>query len=241
MPRFHCPQPLTIGAVIDLPPPVAHHLLVLRAAPGSHVTLFNGAGGEYTATLTALDKKRASAEIKTFSPREAELPYAVKLVQGLPEAAKMDWIVEKAVELGVAAIQPLAAQRSVVRLSAERAQRKLAHWQAIVVAAAEQSGRNRLAHLAEPLPFADWAAQRDLHQRVLLSPRAERSLADWARHHPPQPLSLAVGPEGGFSADEEERAAANGVLLLSVGARVLRTETAGLAALAALNALWGEM
>ncbi len=241
MPRFYCPQPLTIGAAIELPPPVAHHLLVLRTAIGSRITLFNGTGGEYTAILTALDRKRGMADIKTFSPREAELPYAVKLVQGLPEAAKMDWIIEKAVELGAAAIQPLAAQRSVVRLSAERAERKMAHWQAIVIAAAEQSGRNRLAHLAEPLSFGDWAAQRDLHLRVLLSPRAERSLSEWARHHPPQPLSLAVGPEGGFTTAEEDSAAANGVLLLSIGARVLRTETAGLAALAALNALWGEM
>lgn len=241
MPRFYCPQPLAIGAVVDLPEHVAHHLHVLRTTVGEHITLFNGEGGEYAATLNALDKKRGSAEIKAFSAREAELPYAVKLAQALPEASKMDWIVEKAVELGAAAIQPLAARRCVVRLSAERAAKKMTHWQGIVVAASEQSGRNRLVHLAEPLDFGDWIAQQDLHLRILLTPRADRSLSEWARHHPPQPLTLALGPEGGFTEDEENAARAHGVLTLSMGARILRTETAGLGALAALNAIWGEM
>lgn len=241
MPRFYCPQPLAIGAVIALPEHIAHHLQVLRTAVGARITLFNGDGGEYTATLAALDKKRGSAEIKTFSPREAELPYSVQLAQALPEASKMDWIVEKAVELGAAAIQPLAAQRCVVRLSAERAAKKMTHWQGIIASAAEQSGRNRLAQLAEPIGFDDWVAQRDLHLRVLFSPRAEQSLSAWARHHPPQSLTLAIGPEGGFTEREENAACAQGVLLLSIGTRVLRTETAGLAALAALNAVWGEM
>ena len=241
MPRFYCPQPLAIGTVVALPAHVAHHLQVVRAAVGEHITLFNGEGGEFTAVLGALDKKRASAEIKAFSPREAELPYALKLAQALPEASKMDWIIEKAVELGVSAIQPLAAQRCVVRLSAERAAKKSEHWQGIIAAAAEQSGRNRLAQLAEPLRFDDWVAQRDLHLRVLFSPRAEQSLSAWARHHPPQSLTLAIGPEGGFTEHEEDTAQAQGVLMLSIGARVLRTETAGLAAIAALNAIWGEM
>jgi len=241
MPRFYCPLPLTIGATVTLPDHIAHHIHVLRLAVGETITVFNGEGGEYTATLSTIDKKRASVEIKTFSPREVELPYAVTLAQGLPEASKMDWIVEKAVELGVTAIQPIAAQRCVVRLSVERAAKKMAHWQGIVMAAAEQSGRNRLAHLSEPTEFIDWARQQNLHRRILLSPRAEQSLSEWARHHPPQAVVLLVGPEGGFTEQEENVAIEHGTLALSMGPRVLRTETAGLAALTALNAIWGEM
>ncbi|HEX9173135.1 MAG TPA: 16S rRNA (uracil(1498)-N(3))-methyltransferase, partial [Telluria sp.] len=152
-----------------------------------------------------------------------------------------DWIIEKAVELGVAAIQPLAAQRCVVRLSGERAEKRHAHWQGVIVAASEQSGRNRLARLAALDSFAAWSGQHDLHKRILLSPRAGLSLAHWARHQPPQAVTLLVGPEGGYSEQEEELAIAHGALALSVGPRILRTETAGMAAVAALNAHWGGM
>ncbi|GGC10117.1 ribosomal RNA small subunit methyltransferase E [Oxalicibacterium flavum] len=241
MPRFFCPQPLAIGQTVSLPDHVAHHVQVLRLAVGDRITLFNGDGGQYTATLATIEKKRASADIKLFEPVETELPYAVTLAQALPEASKMDWIIEKAVELGVHAIQPLAAQRCVVRLSSDRAEKKMQHWQGVIVAASEQSGRNRLATLAEPVAFSQWIAQDDLHRRVLLSPRAEQSLSDWARHQPPQSLALLIGPEGGFTEREEDDAIARGVLALSMGPRVLRTETAGLAALAALNAVWGAM
>lgn len=239
MPRFYAPSPLAIGACIALPDAMAHHVHVLRLAQGDTITLFNGEGGEFTATLTIIEKRRAQAEIKAFSPREAELPYSVTLAQALPEGSKMDWIIEKAVELGAAAIQPLAAQRSVVRLSAERTAKKMDHWHGIIVAASEQSGRNRLAHLAEPVDFTGWLAQQNLHRRILLSPRAEQSLSDWARHHPAQAVSLLIGPEGGFTEQEENLALAHGALALSMGPRVLRTETAGLAALTALNAIWG--
>jgi 16S rRNA (uracil1498-N3)-methyltransferase len=239
MPRFHCPQPLAIGLRIDLPETVAHHVHVVRLAPGDTVTLFNGDGGEYTAVLQTVEKRRASAEIKAHTARDAELPYAVTLAQALPEASKMDWIIEKAVELGAAAIQPLAARRCVVRLSGERAEKKLAHWQGVIVAASEQSGRNRLAQLAPVDEFKDWVVQQDLHRRVILTPRANESLADWARHQPPQALTIMVGPEGGFSEEEEDLALAHGALALSMGPRILRTETAALAALSMLAAVWG--
>jgi len=241
MPRFFDPQPLTVGAVVALPEHIVHHIRVLRLGLDDIITLFNGQGGEYTATLATIDKKHAAAEIKAFSPREAELPYVIKLAQALPEAAKMDWIIEKAVELGVNAIQPLAAQRCVMRLSAERAKKKVEHWQGIIASAAEQCGRNRLAHLAEPMDFHHWIERKELHPRILLSPRADQSLADWARHQPPQSVTLVIGPEGGFTDREEDAAMAQGAMMLSVGQRVLRTETAGLAAISALNALWGEM
>ncbi|HEY4540971.1 MAG TPA: 16S rRNA (uracil(1498)-N(3))-methyltransferase [Noviherbaspirillum sp.] len=241
MPRFFCPLPLAIGADLQLPDAVAHHLHVLRLEPGAQIVLFNGEGGEYVASLTSIDRKRARAEIKTFSPREAELPYALTLAQALPEGSKMDWIIEKAVELGASAIVPLAARRCVVRLSAERAEKKMEHWQGVIAAAAEQCGRNRLPHLAAPLALDDWLAQQNLHCRILFSPRAGQTLSEWARHHPPQALSLLIGPEGGLSEQEEEAALQRGAIALSLGERVLRTETAGLAAIAALNAIWGEM
>ena len=150
MPRFYCAQPLAIGSVFDLPQTLAHHIQVLRLQTGALVTLFNGDGGEFTATLETIERKRVQVEVKAFSPREAEPAHAITLAQALPEASKMDWIVEKAVELGATALQPLAAQRCVVRLSAERAVKRQQHWQAIAVAAAEQSGRNRILHLGEP-------------------------------------------------------------------------------------------
>jgi 16S rRNA (uracil1498-N3)-methyltransferase len=239
MPRFYCPQPLAAGLTIALPDPVAHHAWVVRLQPGAELTLFNGDGGEYLAELATLDKKGASARLLAFAERDRELPYEITLAQALPEAAKMDWIIEKAVELGVAAIQPLAAQRCVVRLSAERAERRQAHWQGVIVAASEQSGRNRLARLGALDSFSGWIGQSDLHKRILLSPRATQSLPDWARHQPPQALSLLVGPEGGYTEQEEDAAVARGAIALSVGPRVLRTETAGIAAVAAFNALWG--
>lgn len=241
MPRFYCSQPLAIGTQLVLPDQVAHHIQVLRLEAGTAITLFNGDGSEYTATLTLIEKKRVSAEVKAQTGRDVELPYAITLAQALPESSKMDWIIEKAVELGAAAIQPLSAQRCVMRLSGERAEKKQAHWQGIIVAASEQSGRNRLAQLGALSDFKSWITQQDLHRRILLSPRAEQSLADWARHHPPQALALLIGPEGGFSEAEESMAVSQGALMLSMGPRVLRTETAGLAALAALNALWGGM
>ena len=241
MPRFYCPEPLVVGGTIALPDHVAHHLHVLRMEPGAQITLFDGRGGEYAATLGNLEKRRAHAEIKLFIPREAELPQAITLAQALPEGSKMDWIIEKAVEMGATAIQPLASQRCVVRLSTERATKKAAHWQGIIIAAAEQCGRNRLPHLAETADFGAWISQHDMHRRILLTPRADQPLSDWARHHPAQPVTLMIGPEGGFSDAEEDAAMAHGALALSLGPRVLRTETAGLAALAALNAVWGAM
>ena len=238
MPRFYCPQPLVSGNTIELPEAVAHHLHVVRLQPGAALTLFNGEGGQYRATLVETGKRRATAVIDGHEAHEAEAPYAVTLAQGLPEGSKMDWIIEKAVELGVAAIQPLAAARSVVRLSGERLEKRQSHWHGVIVAASEQCGRNRLAQL---LPMADvqpWLAAGAGATRILLSPRATESLAGWARANAPQAVTLLIGPEGGLSPQEEDAAVAAGALSLSMGPRVLRTETAGLAALAVLAGAW---
>ncbi|MGZ5202479.1 MAG: 16S rRNA (uracil(1498)-N(3))-methyltransferase [Telluria sp.] len=241
MPRFYCPSALAEGALVELPEATARHLQVLRMMPGDPLDLFDGRGGVYRATLASLDKKRAAAAIAAFDPVGVELPFAVTLAQGLPEGSKMDWIVEKAVELGVASVQPLAAQRSVVRLAGERADKRRAHWEAVVVAASEQCGRNRLAQVAPVEQFERWITAPAQVARILLSPRGTQSLAAWAASVTPQDVVLMIGPEGGFSDAEEELAIAQGALALSMGPRVLRTETAGLAALACLSALWGGM
>jgi 16S rRNA (uracil1498-N3)-methyltransferase len=239
MPRFYCPQPMAVGEIINLPDPVAHHAWVVRLLAGAALTLFNGDGGEYAAELSEPGKKNATARILGYAARDCELPYEITLAQALPEAAKMDWIIEKAVELGVAAVQPLAAQRCVVRLIGERAEKRQAHWQAVIVAASEQSGRNRLARLAPVEDFSKWIARPAGGPRILLSPRGEQSLAAWARAQAPRALTLMVGPEGGFSAAEEDSAIAQGALALSMGPRILRTETAALAAAAMLGGIWG--
>jgi len=239
MPRFHCPPPLVPGSLVDLPETVAHHLHVVRQQSGAELVLFDGSGGQVRARLVEIGKRRASAEILAHEAVDVELPFRVTLAQGLPEGSKMDWIVEKAVELGVAAVQPLAAQRSVVRLAGDRADKRLAHWQAVVVSASEQCGRNRLADVAPVQDFARWVAQPAAGTRILLSPRADASLAQWTRTTAPHDVTLLVGPEGGFTDAEEDAALAAGALPLSMGPRVLRTETAGLAALAILAAGWG--
>jgi len=238
MPRFYCPQPLVNGSTVELPEAVAHHLHVVRLQPGAALTLFNGEGGQYRATLVETGKRRATAIIDGHEALEAEAPYAVTLAQGLPEGSKMDWIVEKAVELGVAAIQPLAAARSVVRLSGERLEKRQAHWHGVIVAASEQCGRNRLAQLHPMADVQPWLTASAGTTRILLSPRATESLAGWARTNPPQAVTLLIGPEGGLTPHEEDAAVAAGALSLSMGPRVLRTETAGLAALAVLAGAW---
>jgi 16S rRNA (uracil1498-N3)-methyltransferase len=240
MPRFYCPQPLVPGSVVDLPDAVAHHLHVVRQQAGDELVLFNGDGGQARARLVEIGKRRASAEVLALDAIDVELPFRVTLAQGLPEGSKMDWIVEKAVELGASAIVPLAAQRSVVRLSGERADKRLAHWQGVVVSASEQCGRNRLADVAPVQDFQRWLGQgADGGTRILLSPRADASLAQWVRATPARDVTVLVGPEGGFTDQEEDAARAAGALALSRGPRVLRTETAGLAALAILAAGWG--
>jgi 16S rRNA (uracil1498-N3)-methyltransferase len=228
------------GSLVDLPEAVAHHLHVVRQQSGDELVLFNGEGGQARARLVEIGKRRATAEILAIEAVDVELPFRVTLAQGLPEGSKMDWIVEKAVELGVAGIQPLAAQRSVVRLSGDRADKRLAHWQAVVVSASEQCGRNRLADVAPIQDFNRWLGQdAPGGVRILLSPRADASLAQWTKQAPAQDVTLLVGPEGGFTEQEEDAARAAGALALSMGPRVLRTETAGLAALAILAAGWG--
>ena len=246
MPRFYCDLPLTPGTILDLPEGVAHHIQVLRLQAGDTIQLFNGDGHDYVAEVAEVHKRRATVQVHSSQAHDAELPFAVQLAQALPEGSKMDWIIEKAVELGVGSIQPLAARRSVVRLSGERAEKKRAHWQGVISAATEQCGRTRLATLEPLREFGEWVGAANLDQgrpaqRILLSPRATQPLGQWAREAWPQPVCLLIGPEGGLAPEEEAQAVAHGALALSMGPRILRTETAGLAALAVLAAAWGGL
>jgi 16S rRNA (uracil1498-N3)-methyltransferase len=245
MPRFFVDAALAADAVLDLPEAVVRHIHVLRLSPGDAITLFNGAGGSFEATLADIGKRHASARIFAHDTREAESPIAVTLAQGLAGGDKMDWLIEKAVELGVSAIQPLQASRSVVRLSGERAEKRQAHWQALIQAACEQCGRNRLPRLTPVATVEAWlaAATSSPAAKLLLSPRATGSLADLARAHGDAwrdaGVTLLIGPEGGLSPDEEQAARSAGFIGVSLGPRILRTETAGLACLATLNAILG--
>jgi 16S rRNA (uracil1498-N3)-methyltransferase len=226
---------------LSLPEEVVRHLHVLRLENGAPLTLFNGQGGEFAATLVELGKRSGVARIDAFASREAEPPYHLTLAQGIAGGDKMDWLIEKSVELGAAQIVPLITAKSVVRLSGERALRRQAHWQALVRAACEQCGRNRVPVVAAPMDFSRFltAQSSGAALRVLLSPRAGTAFGELPTHAPQQPVTLLIGPEGGLSDTEESAAIEQGFTALALGPRILRTETAGIAVLAALAARWG--
>jgi len=242
LPRFFCAGDLSQGATRDLPEAAAHHAArVLRLAVGDAVTVFNGAGGESDARILSIGKGHVSVRVGAWRSREAEPSVRVVLLQGLSARERMDFTVQKAVELGVAEIFPVETRRSVMRLAEERAARRVEHWQNLVVAACEQCGRNQVpvVHPVSTLP--DWlGAHRELSggQRLILSPLASARLRDLGG---PQQLLLLAGPEGGFEPDEVDMARSCGLTPVQLGPRVLRTETAALAALAAVQALWGDL
>ncbi|MEO8717234.1 MAG: 16S rRNA (uracil(1498)-N(3))-methyltransferase [Burkholderiales bacterium] len=237
--RFHTEAALRAGGVSLLPEEAAHHAVhVLRLRAGDEVTLFNGRGGEYAGRIASIERLRVQVDVLTHRAVERESPLAVTLVQGVSAGEKMDFTVQKATELGVAALQPVLAARSTGRIAGERAVLKRAHWQRVAVAACEQCGRNRVPEVLPVLPLAQFCAEpAPGGARLLLSPLAELGLRaaklDGA-------VSLAAGPEAGFTAEEEAMLAEAGFVPFRLGPRVLRTETAALAALAALNALAGD-
>ncbi|MEY4757891.1 MAG: hypothetical protein RJA34_2789 [Pseudomonadota bacterium] len=256
MPRFHCPVPLATGQTLDLPPGAARHVQVLRLQPGDQVTLFNGdvttAGlgavqGEFEATITAMGRNHVAVEVGPFLPADREAPRAVHLAVGMPANERMDWLVEKATELGVTSIQPLMTERSVLRLSGDRAAKKVAHWQSIAVAACEQSGRNLVPQVHEVMTLTQWLATRaigqalgasaaTLHCLLSLQPQSVSPMQLLSRT-PFEPTSVIFlsGPEGGLSPAEEQAALGHQFAPVTLGPRVLRAETAALAALVALT------
>jgi 16S rRNA (uracil1498-N3)-methyltransferase len=237
-PRFYLDQPLAPGARLTLPPgPARHAVRALRLAVGDAITLFNGRGGEYAARIERIQRDEVAVSVTGFADVECESRLRVMLAQGISSGERMDYTLQKAVELGVAAIQPIAARRSVVKLAGERADKRVAHWQGVVASACEQCGRNQLPPVAAPLTLANWLA--DAGGRLLfLSPLADARLADLSA--PVAMDCLVAGPEGGFEADEIAALHAAGAIPVRLGPRVLRTETAALAALAAMQTLWGD-
>ena len=234
MPRFFCPAPLATGQALGLPPGAARHVQVLRLQPGAVITLFNGEGGEFEATVTRMGRSDVDVQVGAHHATEREAPRAIHLLAGITANERMDWLVEKATELGVASITPLLAERSVLKLKGERADKKLAHWQGVAVAAAEQCGRNRVPVVHAGMTLTDWLARPTVQaQRCVLSlAPGTRSLASAAGGA--EPLVVLSGPEGGLSPAEEALALSSGFVPVTLGSRVLRAETAPLAVLAAL-------
>ncbi|HUH60219.1 MAG TPA: 16S rRNA (uracil(1498)-N(3))-methyltransferase [Candidimonas sp.] len=239
-PRFFCCAPLAARTTIELPADLAHHAIrVLRLKPDTAITLFDGRGGEYPARLL-VDGKKAYAEIGDHAAIEAELPGNITLVQGMAGGDKMDWIIEKAAELGAIRLVPVAARKSVLQLSGDRLAKRLVHWRRIAQAASEQCGRNRIMLVAEPMPLQACVAQiSGAGQAALFCDPAGRQTLAQALAQSPGDLTLLVGPEGGWSTEEQALVKENGLTPVRFGRRVLRTETAGLALIAAVTALRG--
>ena len=249
-PRLYCPTSLGSNEVIDLPAAAAHHAArVLRLREGDPVTLFNGEGGESDARLTRIGSRSVSALVGKHHAVERESPLQVTLLQGLAGAERMDYVIQKAVEMGVATIAPVTMARSVTRLDAARAAKRAEHWRSVIVASCEQCGRNRLP-LLHPLrdfdaalgspddPGGDPGAPTGAALLLVLSPGEGSSLTAFDR--PSGAIRLLIGPEGGLAPEESAAAHRAGFRNVRLGPRVLRTETAGVAALAAMNTLWGD-
>ena len=236
-PRIHAACALQVGSRMQLPDEATRHVQVLRLQPGDRLSLFNGLGGSHTARVVRMGKHTVEVEVLSHETDEREAVCTTHIAVGMPANERMDWLVEKATELGVAQLTPLSTQHTVLRLSGERAVKRQAHWQGIAQAACAQSGRNRLPQLDAPMLLADWlkTLPDTMDQpRVLLS--FQSGAQDWrsAWTPPPSKLTLLSGPEGGLSAEEEAWAMAKGFVPVQLGHRVLRAETAPLAVLAQL-------
>lgn len=234
MPRFFVDQALRGGDRLRLPAGPSRHIQVLRLQPGDEVTLFNGGGGQWQARIERIERSNVSVLLLGFDPIEREPGQRVHLAVGVPANERMDWLVEKATELGAASLQPLLTAHSVMRLSGERAEKKRQHWQAISSAACEQCGSNRLLRIEALCPLTAWlTSQRTPAQGFVLSLQADaRPLPDLLAASKSGPdLLLLSGPEGGLSRQEEEAARSMGLVPASLGPRTLRAETAALAAL----------
>jgi 16S rRNA (uracil1498-N3)-methyltransferase len=239
--RIHVDQPLAVASELNLPPQAAEHVVrVLRMNPGEPLTVFNGDGNDYAAVIVAVGKREVMLRIEQVRPLANESPLQLTLAQGVARGEKMDLIVQKATELGVVRIVPLLTERSEVKLDAARAEKRLMHWRAVAASACEQSGRARLPEIAAALPLSTWLTSLtgDDALRLALLPEAARSSRE-LRFNGAGGL-LVVGPEGGLGERDISALTAAGFDGLRLGPRILRTETAGLAALAALQALHGD-
>jgi 16S rRNA (uracil1498-N3)-methyltransferase len=244
VPRVYVPPKLAAGERIVLPEAAGHHLVrVLRLRRGAELVLFDGSGGEHDAIITAVGREGVAVEVGGWREVEREASLIVHLAQGVSSGERMDYTLQKAVELGVAGIEPIVMARSVVRLEAERAERRRAHWERVCVSASEQCGRDRVPPVSPPYDLGEWfaalpARAEGFALRLLLAADATGSLRDLPR--PAGPILLLAGPEGGLTPRERDDAQRRGFRSVRLGPRILRTETAALAALAAMHALWGD-
>jgi len=238
-PRIFHGGPLTENATVELDGSAGAHVArALRLSTGDVLVLFDGSGGEYPAHITETGRRQVVVATGKHRALELESPLAIHLGIAISRGERMDWVVQKATELGVHAISPLYSERTEVKLQGERAQRRLQHWRQVAISACEQCGRNRLPLLAPPQPLDDWLRNTEADARVVLHHRADNRIAACAQ---PASVALLVGPEGGLSDAEIAAAESAGYRSLSLGPRVLRTETAPVAAIAILQARWGDM
>lgn len=239
MPRFYLPENLSVGQTVALPENIVRHLNVLRVRPNENITLFDGKGKAHAARLSFLEKRRAEAEILHEDTTDNESPLNITLIQSISSGDRMDFTLQKSVELGVTAIQPVISERCIVRLDGERAAKRLARWQEIVISACEQSGRNTVPPV---LPIIGYREALDKmpseSTKLIMSINRARKLADIRQ--PSGAIVFMVGPEGGWTEQEEQQAFEAGFQAVTLGKRILRTETAPLAALAAMQTLWGD-
>jgi len=239
--RFYSPDELALGATVKLPESAAIHAArVLRMTEGDQAILFNGDGFDYVCTLTSVKKSAVVATITDSTAIENESPLNITLLQGISSGDRMDYTIQKAVELGVKHIQPIATERSVVKLNQERAAKRLAHWQQVVHSACEQSGRAFVPQVFAPASLTQWLTNnpQDKADRILLNPVGAKRLAELAK--PDNEIQLLIGAEGGLSPNEVDMASTNGFQSILLGPRILRTETAALAAMASMHTAWGD-
>ena len=236
-PRFFAPVELSLGTEIRLPERATRHCVVLRLRRGDAITLFNGQGGEFSATLTRISSDEARARVLSRHTPERESPLPIALAQCVSGGDRMDMALQKSTELGVSRIVPIASERSLVKLTDDRAERRVAHWRNVVIAACEQCGRNCIPEVTDITEISAFLAMAGPGLRLLLAPDAGQNLRELAR---PFEVTLLVGPEGGLAPQERQRAETAGFVPVRFGPRVLRTETAPLAAIAAMQTLWGD-
>jgi len=239
--RVHVPEPLATGRRHTIEGDAANHITrVLRLEPGAPLTVFDGRGGEYSARIEALRKNAVIIEVQARAPSSRESSLSLTLAQGVSRGERMDWVVQKATELGVTAVVPVLTERTVVKLDARQSERKLAHWHGIAVAACEQSGRDKIPDIVAPLSLSDFLCAIDPQTtRLLLSPTGTQRINDLKA--PERKIAVLIGPEGGLAETEQRAAIGAGFMAVRMGPRILRTETAAVAALTLLQHQFGDL
>ena len=238
IPRIFTTQTLTADSIVDLEEAPSHHLSkVLRMQAGRELILFNGCGGEYAGAIEAISKKSVAVKLAEFNPENRQSSLQLELAIGVSRGDRMDWVLQKATELGVTKITPLITERTEVKLGGERAEKKLGHWQQTIISACEQCQRNLLPELSEPMLFSEWVAECKAELKFVLHHRDNQGLP---QDKTTDNIALLIGPEGGLSDTEIALAVAQHFSPLTLGPRVLRTETAPVAAISLVQYLWGD-